>query len=213
MRSSKLIGGNANGLLDRIIGNWEIGVVGLFYSGRPLTLTAQNTINTVAGSVYGVANTAATTLGSSASFTANALGPLPADGVQRVGNGAVYFNGLKQVTDPSVTNLVGSQLKAIATANGSLLLVNPLPGQMGALGQGVVRGPGAKNLNVNLIKRIRVNERVTLQIGATAQNVTNTPIFNDPDLNINSPTFGRITGTATTPAGNRIMVLQGRVNF
>jgi hypothetical protein len=209
----KWIGGNASGWLDRIIGGWELGAVGLFYPGRPLTLTAQNTINTVTGTVYGVTNTAATALGSSAAFAANALGALPGDGVTRIGNGVIYFAGLKQVTDPAVANLIGSQLKAITTSNGALLLVNPLPGQLGNLGQGVIRGPGAKNLNVNLIKHIRVNERVTLQLGATAENVTNTPIFNDPDMNINSPTFGRITSTATSPAGNRIVVLQGRVNF
>jgi len=129
----------------------------------------------------------------------------------------VYFTGLKQVTDPSVASINGaalqalSPLKAIAGADGRILLANPLPGQLGNLGYGVIRGPGAKTLNVNVKKNIRISERVTMQIGATANNVTNTPVFNDPDMNINSVTFGRITGTGT--AGNRILVLQGRVNF
>ena len=208
----KRIGGNSASWLDRIIGGWELGAVGIAYSGRPLTFTAQNTINTVIGNVYGVSNSTSV---SSAAFTANALGALPGDGVQRVANGVVYFTGLKQITDPSVAGLAGSQLKALATANGAPLLVNPLPGQLGALGQGVVRGPGAKSLNLNLIKRIRVSERFTLQLEATAENVTNTPIFLDPDTNINSPNFGRITGTSTAAVnpGNRIMVLQGRVYF
>ena len=128
----------------------------------------------------------------------------------------VYFTGLTQLTDPSVANINGAALQALsplkAIASGSqILLANPLPGQLGNLGYGVIRGPGAKTLNVNVKKNIRISERVTLQIGATANNVTNTPVFNDPDMNINSVTFGRITGTGA--AGNRILVLQGRVNF
>jgi len=49
---------------------------------------------------------------------------------------------------------------------------------------------------VNLIKRIRVTERVILQLGATAQNLTNTEQFGNPNLNINDLNFGRITGSA-----------------
>ncbi len=48
-----------------------------------------------------------------------------------------------------------------------------------------------------------------MQFGATADNVTNTPIFADPNIDINSTTFGRITSAT----GNRVIVLQGRVNF
>jgi hypothetical protein len=110
-----------------------------------------------------------------------------------------------------VVGLAGSSLKAIMGSGGKPLLVNPLPGQLGALGYGVVRGPGAKTLNLNIKKNIRITERFNMQIGATANNVTNTPVFNDPDMNINSPTFGRILGTGA--AGNRILVLQGRLNF
>jgi hypothetical protein len=127
----------------------------------------------------------------------------------------VYFTGLTQITDPSVVGLAGSPLKAIAGPDGKPLLVNPLPGQLGSLAYGVVRGPGAKILNLDLKKTIRINERFNLQIGATALDATNTPVFSDPDMNINSTTFGRITGTSTSlqAPGNRILVLQGRFNF
>jgi len=67
-------------------------------------------------------------------------------------------------------------------------------------------------VNVNLIKRIRINERFTIQIGATAQNITNTPIFGSPNTNINNTSFGRITTTAGTYP-SRLIVLQGRLNF
>ncbi len=199
----KLLGGNAKGFVDKIIGGWQIGAIGMAYSGQPITFTAQNTINT---------NT------SSAGFTANLLGTLPADGVTKTGNGVVYFTGLTQVIDPSVANISNATLRAISTLraivgpNGQPLLVNPLPGVMGSLGEGVLRGPGAKQVNVNLIKRIPINERFVFQIGATAENLTNTPIFANPQTSINSTAFGRITTTAGFNP-SRLIVLQARLNF
>ncbi len=205
----KLVGKNSPGWLDRIIGNWQVGLVGLFYSGRPLTFTAQNAFN----------NTPSTGTGStSANFTAQLVGAVPGNGVQRVGNGVVYFNGLTQITDPSVAYLGSSALKglstlkAIAGPDGKPILVNPLAGALGFLPDGLFRGPGAKTANVNLLKRIKINERITLQIGASADNVTNTPVFADPNTNINSTSFGRITASGGT-SPFRVIVLQGRVYF
>ena len=208
----KFIGRDAPSWLDHIIGGWQVGATVLMYSGRPLDFTAQNTVNFNSGSTFGVTSAGATT---SQAFSAIAVGSLPGNGVQRVSNGVVYFNGLTQVTDPSAVGLAGSLLKAITGPNGQLVLVNPLPGQFGSLGYGILRGPGAKNLNVNLQKMFRINERFNFMLRATALDATNTPIFLDPDTNINSPTFGRITGTSTAnqAPGNRIMVLQGRLNF
>jgi hypothetical protein len=202
---------NTSSRLDRIIGGWQLGATLLAYSGRPLTFTAVNAINTNVGTIFVATNSPTT----STSFTANAWGALPGASAQRDGRGVVYFTGLTQITDPSVVGLTGSPLKAIAGPDGKPLLVNPLPGQLGSLAYGVVRGPGAKILNLNIKKNIRINERFNFQIGATALDATNTPVFNDPDMNINSPTFGRITGTSTSlqAPGNRIMVLQGRLNF
>jgi hypothetical protein len=197
----KQFGGNVNGFVDRIINGWQLGVTALMYSGQPLTFTAQNTIN----------NTS-----SLANFTANLLGPMPADGATRTNNGVIYFPGLTQIVDPSVANMPASlralsTLRAIAT-NGQPLIVNPLPGVMGSLGEAPFRGPGSKNLNINLIKHIRINERFTAQIGASALNATNTPTFGNPNTSINSTAFGRITSTGGYQPW-RLIVLQARINF
>jgi hypothetical protein len=209
----KPIGQNANGFLERIIGGWEIGAIGQAQSGGPLTFYAQSTFNN-----------------NTTTSTANEVGPLPGVGVQRVGTGVQYFGGFTQITDPSVAALPASlqplsTLKAIANSSGTPILVNPAPGQMGQLGDTIFHGPGFKNVNVNVIKRFKINERFNMQIGATAQNFTNTPVFGNPVTTIGSTSFGRITAVgafasssigAVNPvagSGARIIVLQARVNF
>jgi hypothetical protein len=207
----KLIGQNANKFLERIIGGWQIGAIGQAQSGSPLTFSAQSTFN-------------------NGTSTANEVGPLPGVGVQRVGTGIQYFSGFTQITDPAVTTLPASlqslsTLKAIANSSGTPILVNPLPGQMGQLGDTIFHGPGFKNVNANIIKRFKINERFNMQIGATAQNLTNTPAFGNPTTSISSTSFGRITAVgsfasssigAVNPvaaSGARIVVIQARLNF
>jgi hypothetical protein len=209
---------NANGFVDRVIGGWQIGAIFNKYSGQPLTFVAQNTIN-----AFGAISTIPGVSGATG-FTPNVVGPIPGGEVQRVGNGVIYFNNLTQITDPAVSNLVStlrpfSTLRAIAS-NGTPILVNPGPGQLGNLGQNSFSGPGTFRFDVNLIKRIPITERVILQLGATAQNLTNTEQFGNPNLNINDLNFGRITASAPfsnagvgTSSPARIVVLQGRITF
>jgi hypothetical protein len=197
----KLIGKNANGFLDRIIGGWQFGAVALLYSGAPLEITGQNTFNAGASS-YG--------------YGAQLVGTLPDASVTKTGKNVVLFNGITQILDPAANVNPAVQafstLRAIADSSGKPILVNAAPGTLGNVPYGFVRGPGAKSVNINLIKRIKINERVTAQIGATAQNATNTPIFAPPtatNLSINSTTFG----TITSATGARLIVLQGRITF
>jgi hypothetical protein len=202
-------GGNVNGFLDRVIGGWQLSGIFNKFSGQPISFSGVNAVNTFGG------------------YTPNVYASLPSGSVHRIGNGVTYFTGVTQIADPQVANFTTlgniqglSGLKAIVGTNGKLLFANAAPGQFGTLGQGVATGPGTFRLDVNLIKRIKLTERVEMQIGATAQNLTNTEQFGNPDTNINSLTFGRITGSApfsnagvgtTSPA--RVLVLQGRITF
>ena len=200
----KLIGRNANGLLDRIIGGWQMGAIGYAQSGAPLTLVGQNTVNNVA-------------LYANNMYTPVQLGALPTASASKVGSGVLYFgSGITVGPDPTLTNLTPA-LRSISSlfavsSNGTPLLVNAQPGQMSPLGLGTLRGPGFKGVDVNLIKRIPINERFVFQVGATATNLTNTPIFAAPNVTISSTSFGRITSTLTGTSP-RLIVLQGRLNF
>ena len=64
----------------------------------------------------------------------------------------------------------------------------------------------------NLIKRVRLAEGKELQIQVNAINFLNHPVFANPNVNINSTNFGRITATSTgtTP---RQFVTTLRFNF
>jgi hypothetical protein len=156
-------------------------------------------------------------------FTGNAtqVGPLPT-GIDKVGNGVVFFPGVTQIADPQVAGIASgaangnlqslSTLKAIAI-NGQTSLINAAPGSVGELSYGSLNGPGGWQINFNLLKRIRITERFNLEFRGTAENLTNTPIFSplsSTTANITNATFGHITTDANGP---RIIVAQLRLNF
>ena len=201
--TGKLIGRNSGPVLDRVIGGWQLGAIYNNYTGQPLTVTGQNTINTF-------------TL--SSGYTPNLVGALPTTEVTRTPGYVTYFPSLTQVqTDPARASMTPalaalSTLRSITDAAGKPILVNAAPGQLGTLPLGVFIGPGINQLDLNVKKHVRLTERFTLEIGATATNALNRVQFGNPttaNLNINSANFGRIT----TSGNPRILVLQGRVNF
>jgi hypothetical protein len=139
--------------------------------------------------------------------------------VTYVSNGIQYFPDLRQIEDPSrnqVTTLnstAGSfSNKAMTDAQGNLLLVNPAPGSYGTLGLTWIEGPRDFKLDLNVIKRVRIQETKQLELRVNAINVLNHPVFANPNTNINSNNFGRITATSTGTTARQI-VTSLRVNF
>jgi hypothetical protein len=98
---------------------------------------------------------------------------------------------------------------AVTDANGNLIFVNPAPGQVGTLARNSLTGPGTVNLDMDMIKRIRLTESKNFEIRVDAVNVLNHPNFGAPTLNINSTSFGRIT----TANGARRFTFNARLNF
>jgi hypothetical protein len=191
------------GWFQRVVDQWQLGGLMRMSSGSPLQFNA--------GGLSNVSQTA--------NNTANIFGALPAGKVTMMTNGSLptYFAGLVQKPDPGVAGVTPLNTlntvfnnKAIYDANGNLLLANPDPGKVGTLGLGVLRGPRRFELDANLVKRIRVDEKRTLEFRADIVNVLNHPIFANPDTNINSATFGLISATA---ADGRRFTLGARVNF
>ena len=190
-----------NSILSRLVGGWQLGGILNLFSGTPLTITSDVT------SFNQFTDNTPTVVGSFPQGTGQ---------VKVTGDGVFYFGGLQQVPDPSIANLTTkgniqsqSTLRAIADASGRILLINPVPGTLGSLAPRYIEGPGSFRFDLNMIKRIRITEVKNLELRATAIDVLNHPIWNNPNTNINSVNFGRITGAD----GNRIIILEARFSF
>jgi len=62
-----------------------------------------------------------------------------------------------------------------------------------------LRGWAFYNEDFSIIKQFRVREKVDIRFGSQFYNLFNRTVFNDPDANINSLTFGRVSGQANFP--------------
>jgi hypothetical protein len=75
----------------------------------------------------------------------------------------------------------------------------PAPGFFGTVQRGSFTSPGFTNLDASLHKDFQMpwKENHLLSIRFEAFNALNHPNWNEPNLNLSSSTFGRITGTGT----------------
>jgi hypothetical protein len=203
---------NSSGILSRLVEQWQLGGIFSWTSGAPLNMNAPISTITQANINMPVI-----------------LGEFPKSigEVTPVAVGAQYFPGFTQVDDPTrsgVTALQGLQNqfsnKAIVDAQGNLILSNPAPGELGTLGQRWIEGPGHVRLDANLVKRIRIDENKSFEVRLDVRNLLNTPWWTDPDTNINSVNFGKMTGGGTTGSNNadintgaRSFTINARLNF
>ena len=74
-------------------------------------------------------------------------------------------------------------------------LTSPAPGQLGSTGKGYFFGPPFFDIDMSLLKRIKIREAMNLEVRADATNITNTVSFGPPTLTYTSSLFGRIGGT------------------
>jgi len=203
------------GVVDKILGNWQYGAIFTHASGSYLSFTCS-------GNPTG---------GSDPCTSLQPMGKNPGK-VQSTGNGVVYYNSSQftQVKDPyctSITNLYNLQSHCTDLAmeyNGNILWENSALGQQGTMDLvSDWKGPGLFDLDMNLLKRFTVKERVTMEFSLTAISSTNTPHFGNPTTSINSTSFGRISAPSaggsnsfTTPTvfyGNRVFLANLRLSF
>jgi Carboxypeptidase regulatory-like domain len=213
---------NGNSIVTRLVERWQLGGIFSWTSGAPLTITASNsevTWTPVPGQIA-IVRTANTPL---------ILGNFPKSTgkVTRIDVGATYFPGFTQVADPSNNNVTTAQTlqsvvsnRALQDASGKTVLANPAPGTVGTLGRSWIEGPSHIGLDANLIKRVKIAEKTEFEFRMDVVNVLNTPYWPNPNVDINSGSFGKITTTDATGAnnadlksGNRRFVFNARVNF
>jgi len=81
----------------------------------------------------------------------------------------------------------------------------PIPGTFGNVSRGSFRGPGLVDIDTSLFKKIRISERVNLQLRAEAFNIFNHPNFAFPNQvvfsgNSSSYSYSSSAGTITASA-------------
>ncbi|MFN7544855.1 MAG: carboxypeptidase regulatory-like domain-containing protein [Acidobacteriota bacterium] len=89
----------------------------------------------------------------------------------------------------------------------------PLAGTFGNIGRNVFTGPGLFNVDASLFRRFNITERWKAELRFESFNFTNTPKFNNPNGDITSPNFGRVTGAQGAPNGPREVQLGLKVTF
>jgi hypothetical protein len=149
------------------------------------------------------------------------LGELPDGKVTMMSDGSLprYFATLTPGvagSDPGRANVTATNSlanfytnRAIFDASGKPILVNPAPGQVGTLGIRTVEGPGRLILDMNLLKRVTVSESKDLELRIDVVNVMNHPVFGNPNLDINSSSFG----TISSAGDGRRFTVGARLNF
>ena len=196
----KLLGGNSSGIVKHVIEGWQFGTIFNVSTGAPLNVSARNTINRTG--------------------TPDIIGDFPRDGAVAWGNvfGNYFSQQYQRIADPACAKVAAAAPanlntfctnSAIADSSGKIILQNAAPGQLGTLGLNPIYGPGSWSLDANLQKRIRFAEARSVTIRIDASNIFNHPTPGNPNLDINSGTFGEIS----TKTGSRALAAQLRLEF
>jgi len=197
----RLVAGGTTGWVARIIEGWKMGAIINMTSGAPLNVVGQTTMY-----LNGTPDVV--------------VGDFPREGqVRWIGSatdpfGTYFSQQYQRITDPACSQQpqVLSQRctnTALADANGNIVLQNAAPGQLGSLGMRTIEGPGSWSFDANLQKSVRLAEQKNLTLRVDATNVFNHPTPANPNLNINTGTFGQIT----TKTGTRTVQAQLRFDF
>jgi hypothetical protein len=192
----KFIAGNSGGWIARAIGGWQVGTIMNASTGSPLSVTASNTINR--------------------SGTPDIVGAFPREGSVKWGTdfGQYFDQQYTRVPDPACAAVAANLTAfctntALADAKGNIVLRNAAPGQLGTLGLNPLYGPGRWEMDANIQKTFKTSESTNLTVRLDSNNVFNHPNPGNPNMNLNSGTFGQIT----TKTGNRSLAAQLRFVF
>jgi hypothetical protein len=194
---------NTPSFVRRIVEGWEVSGIFSWTSGDPLEFT-----------------TTRRTIGNrSNSNTADLIGMLPEGlGKVQVRDGFVeYFSSLstRRADIPSFGEhavLPGRFTnQVVIDGAGNVILRDPAPGKTGntAVNLSSLEGPARLGLDMALTKRIQIGERKSFTMRADVVNILNKPQWANPNTDINSASFGRITSAT----GTRTVTLNARIDF
>lgn len=181
--------------IDRYIGGWQLSGIMTWQSGAPFSIrSGRGTLNRETRSYYNTASTDLTKsqLNEIVKFQMTPIGPAM---IAESAINPADFSGVNADGEPRFAGQV---------------FTNPEPGQVGSLQRRYFNGPWMFNVDMALEKSFALKENVNLLFRGEAFNVFNHPTFWSGDHNINSPSFGLIGSTLTSP---RIMQFGLRLTF
>ena len=192
-KGKKFLGGSGN-WLDRLVGGWEVTSIVRWGTGAPISLVdARGTLNRAARSGRQTPVT---------SLTKDQIKALT--GVFRTANGIFFINPTvagRNADGTLATGQTGRLSNGFATAFPGQVFFADNPGTTSGLERGFLNGPTFFNLDSSVIKNIKINETMKIQLRGEFFNVLNHTQFGTPAggqfISVNSATSYSITSLAT----------------
>jgi hypothetical protein len=184
---------NANGLVDRVVGGFSLGAIVVWTSGVPFYVAAgRSTFNSQ-------------TANNGAQLTGITYDAFKKDvGLFKTPGGIFFIN-------PAILDITYNTNGTVKTSTLKTgLMTAPAPGTFGNFPVNALSGPQYFNLDMSIIKRIPITERVKFEIKVTAVNLLNHPNFIYGTQNFDSTTFGLITSQR---GNSRQMNFIGQIRF
>ncbi|HZS56757.1 MAG TPA: carboxypeptidase-like regulatory domain-containing protein [Bryobacteraceae bacterium] len=169
-----------NPVLARVIGGWSASGIFTFFTGTPMHIAADGDYG-----AYESNGTAAICSSNLLGLEGENAGVAGANNIGTSGNPATGGSGL---------NLFGNPAAVFNSCSRPLLSVN------GQIPFDELRALPRWNVDFSAIKQVRITERQSFEFSAQFLNLFNVVNFNNPSLNLNSPTnFGVFTSQANNP--------------
>ncbi len=215
----KRFAGGANGVVDRIVGGWQVTSIIRWDSGAPFSITdPRGTLNRAgrSGRQTAVTNLSKDEVKKLVGTFRTPCGIFFVDPAVINLDLASCNNGIIAPrvagTTAGVASLGFDPISGPKTFPGQVFF-NVAPGQTGNMERNFVHGPIYFKWDASIIKNIRITESTRFQIRAEAFNVLNRANFaitnQFTQANINSNTFGRLLATFDP----RIIQFAGRFEF
>ncbi|NOT58789.1 MAG: TonB-dependent receptor [Acidobacteria bacterium] len=174
-------GGGWNSYVDGVLGGWQLNGIFQWQSGRPLDLGGRN--------VY---------FNGDASQLAAAITSANADPTRKVFDvSGFYFHDAAVQTNGADDPVKQRADQRIALANNLRYFPTRFSG---------LRGQNLHLWDLSVMKKVKIYERLQLELRGEFLNAFNHVQFNDPETNPTSANFGRVTSQANLPRNVQIGV-------
>lgn len=173
-----------NGLSGKLLHGWGIAAIFSAYTGQPLKVTDGSSQE----------------WGQNSSSSAGAIALTPDTFGSSVHSG-IAGNATTQVGTSSDPARGGTGLNFFADPNAAFNSFRPVEISLDTTSMGgILRGLNRWNLDMTLLRRFRITERLSTTFNAQFFNVFNHVLFSDPSMSLQSPTsFGVISGQYNNP--------------